>query len=92
MTYDEFVEELGRANLSGREFARLLRLNPNTISNYKKTGTVPSNLVVVAVLLRMLEEHNIPYRQVLEGLDIEPNAPRGRPLGQSAPQQKGKSS
>lgn len=81
MTYDEFVAELGRTNLSGREFARLLRLNPNTIANYKKTGTVPSNLVVVAVLLRMLEEHNIPYKQVLEGLDIEPNAPRGRSLG-----------
>lgn len=80
MTYEDFVQELSAANISGREFARLLRLNLNTISSYKRRGDVPSNLAVVAVLMRVLAENNIPYRERLEALDIEPNARRGRSI------------
>lgn len=80
MTYEDFVQELSAANISGREFARLLRLNLNTISSYKRRGDVPSNLAVVAVLMRTLAEHNIPYRERLEALDISPNARRGKSI------------
>ncbi|NKE66872.1 XRE family transcriptional regulator [Ramlibacter sp. RBP-2] len=80
MTYEDFVGELSAANISGREFARLLRLNLNTISGYKRRGDVPSNLAVIAVLMRLLAEHNIRFRERLEGLDIEPNARRGKSI------------
>lgn len=80
MTYQDFIDELAEAGISGREFARLLKLNPNTIANYKRRGDVPSNLAVAATLMRMLAEHNISYRERLEALDIEPNARRGKSI------------
>lgn len=80
MTYQDFVDELAAANISGREFARLIKLNQNTIANYKRRGDVPSNLAVVAVLMRLLTEHGIPYRETLASLDIEPNARRGKSI------------
>ncbi len=80
MTYQDFIDELAAADISGREFARLVKLNQNTIANYKQRGDVPSNLAVVATLMRLLTEHGIPYRETLESLDIEPNARRGRSI------------
>lgn len=80
MTYQDFIDELAAANISGREFARLVKLNQNTIANYKRRGDVPSNLAVVAALMRLLAEHDIPFRETLESLDIEPNARRGRSI------------
>lgn len=80
MTYEDFVKELAAAGVSGREFARLLKLNPNTIANYKQRGDVPSNLAVIAVLIRRLAENNIPYREQIAALDIQPNASRGRSI------------
>lgn len=80
MTYEDFVKELSAANISGREVARLLRLNVNTVANYKQRGNVPSNLVVIAVLMRLLAENGIPFRERLEALDIQPNAARGKSI------------
>ncbi|MDB5870692.1 MAG: family transcriptional regulator [Ramlibacter sp.] len=80
MTYDAFVLELAGAGISGREFARLIKLNPNTVANYKKRGDVPSNLAVIAALARLLAEHNIDFRPRLEALDIKPNASRGKSI------------
>ncbi len=66
--------------MSGREFARLLKLNPNTIPNYKAIGTVPSHLAVIAVLLRALVENGVDYRPVMAKVPIKRNAPRGRKI------------
>ncbi|MBX9725249.1 MAG: hypothetical protein K2X81_27845 [Candidatus Obscuribacterales bacterium] len=80
MTYDEFTLELAHTGLSGREFAKLLKLNPNTIANYKQSGKVPSHHAVILVLIRKLEEHGIEYRQRIETLDLTPNAKRGKSI------------
>ncbi len=80
MTYKDFIDELAAANISGREFARLLKLNPNTIANYKQRGDIPSKLAVIAVLMRLLDEHNIPFRGRLETIAIEPNGARGKSI------------
>ena len=80
MIYEDFINELAAAKISGRELARLLRLSENTIANYKPTGNVPSNLAVIAVLMRTLAEHDIPYKERLEALDIQPNARRGKSI------------
>lgn len=46
MTYDEFRRQLGKAGVTAREFAELLSLNPNSITNYARQGEVPSHLTV----------------------------------------------
>jgi len=80
MTYDEFTAELANTSLSGRKFAQLLKLNSNTIANYKRVGKVPAHLAVILVLIRGLEEHGIEYRQKVEALALEPNARRGKSI------------
>ena len=77
MTYDDFRSELEQSGLSGREFARLLRLNPNTIANYKQVGEVPRLLAVIAVLVRTLEQNGVEYRPQVDALGLRPTARRG---------------
>ena len=84
MDYDLFLDELRAANVSGREFARLMKLNPNSISNCKISGEVPSHLAVIAGLIRTLHENGIDHLPVFERIPIEKKKPRGRPDMQSA--------
>jgi hypothetical protein len=77
MQYTEFQQVLDEAGLSLREFALLLKLNPNSVTNYKKRGTVPSHLGVIAYLVRELAHRDLDYRTVISMAGIAPKAPRG---------------
>lgn len=77
MTYDEFIAELGKAGLSIRSFAGLLGMRPNSISNNKKMGEVPSHLAVIAALLAELRLHGIPYAGVFAKIGTTRKKPRG---------------
>jgi hypothetical protein len=77
MTYDEFQRQVGKAGLTMREFADLLRMNPISLSNYAKRGEVPSHLAVIAALLGTLAEKHIDFRMVLNEIDIAAKKPRG---------------
>ena len=77
MTYDEFKRHVGKAGLTIRAFAELLKLNPASISNYAKTGEVPSHLAVIAVLLAELAERKVNYKEALDKADIAPKKARG---------------
>jgi len=81
MTYEEFKRHVGKAGLTIRAFADLLKLNPASISNYAKTGEVPSHLAVIIVLLSELAEHKIDFREVLSKADIAPKKARGAGKG-----------
>jgi hypothetical protein len=77
MTYDEFRRQLGKAGLTAREFAGLVKLNPNSITNYAKQGEVPSHLAVIVTLMAEMADHRLDYRSALSNIEIEPNRPRG---------------
>lgn len=81
MTYDEFKRHVGKAGLTIRAFAELLKLNPASITNHAKTGDVPSHLAVIAVLLAELAEQKVNYRDVLAKVDIAPKKARGVGIG-----------
>ena len=83
MTYEEFKRHLGKANISAKEFAALVRLNPNSITNYAKMGDVPAHLAVIAVLMGEMAEHHVDFRAVVSSLEIEPHKKRGTGFGQS---------
>lgn len=80
MEYERFKQELRRAQLSNRAFAALLRLNPNSISNYKSSGVVPSHLGVIATLMGAMKEAGLDYESAIASIPIETNAARGRSL------------
>lgn len=77
MQYPEFQRQLGKAGLTVREFAELLKMNRNSVSNYARQGSVPAHLAVIATLLATLAEHRIDFRPLLAGLEIEEKKPRG---------------
>jgi hypothetical protein len=81
MTYDEFKRQVGKAGLTIRAFADLLKLKPASISNYAKTGEIPSHLAVIIVLLSELAERRIDYKEVLSKADIAPKKARGAGKG-----------
>lgn len=77
MTYNEFSRHLGKAGLSIKDFADLVKMNRNSITNCARLGDVPSHLAVIATLLGEMAEHSVDFRHALASIDIEPKKPRG---------------
>ena len=77
MSYDEFKRQVGKAGLTIRSFAELMKLNPASVSNYAKHGEVPSHFAIIVVLLSELAERKVDYKGVLAKADIVKKKPRG---------------
>ncbi len=77
MTYDEFQRQLGKAGLTIKEFASLVRMNKNSITNCASKGEVPAHLAVIALLMAELTENRIDFRNRLLNIAISPKKPRG---------------
>ena len=77
MTYDEFQRQIGKAGLTNREFANLIKMNRVSLSNYCKKGEVPTHLAVISVLLGEMAERNIDFQKALSKIDITSKKPRG---------------
>lgn len=77
MDYKEFRRQLGKAGLTNRSFAELVKINPNSVTNYKKDGDVPSHWAIVALLMGVLADNKIEFKDALSGIEIEPNKVRG---------------
>jgi hypothetical protein len=77
MRYEQFQQAVEDAGISLREFAGLLKLNPNSVTNYKQRRDVPSHLGVIALLILELVRHNIDYRPIIRRANVKAKAPRG---------------
>jgi hypothetical protein len=77
LTYAEFLAELERAALNVREFAALVQMNPNSVSNYARKREVPTHLAVIAALLAELRSNGIDYQPVFARVQIAAKRPRG---------------
>lgn len=77
MDYEEFKRHLGRAGLSLREFAALMRLNSNSISNYATTDSIPSHHAIAVVLMGELADNRLDFRTVLKRMNLQPKRVRG---------------
>ncbi|MFP6860528.1 hypothetical protein, partial [Pseudomonas sp.] len=77
MTYEEFQRQLGKAGISVKEFAELLEMNRNSITNCSGRGEIPSHLAVIAALMAEMAEHQLDFKKALSRIDIAPKKPRG---------------
>lgn len=77
MSYDEFISELGKAGLSVRDFAALLSMRANSVSNYSKRGKVSSHLGIIAALLAELRLNGIPHEPVFNRCNVNKKKTRG---------------
>lgn len=78
MRYSEFKRQVAKAGLSLKEFSRLIKQSPTSISNYAKTDAVPSQLAIIAVLIAEMKERGINYQALIDALDLFEKKPRGR--------------
>lgn len=81
MTYDEFTQQLDRADIKVREFAQLIKRTPNAITNYAGKGEVPALIAIVATLIAEMHLSGIDYRSTISAIEFEGIAPRtdGKP-------------
>ncbi len=77
MTYDEFQRHIGKAGLTVKEFAQIIRVNRISISNLSKKGEVQSHLAVIACLLGEMAERRVDFRSALAKIEIKPRKARG---------------
>lgn len=77
MEYKEFRRQLGKAGLTNIEFADLVKIKSNSLTNYKKNGEVPSHWGIVALLMGHMSDHKLDFKEVFKGIEIKPNKTRG---------------
>ena len=70
MNYYELIRNIRKAGLSVKEFAILLKANPNSITNLKKKESVPKNLGIIAVLLGEMVDKGLEYKHLFEKLNL----------------------
>ncbi|WP_235202196.1 hypothetical protein [Methylobacter tundripaludum] len=77
MTYDEFRRQLGKAGLTVKRFAELIKQTPNSITNYAAQGEVPPHLAIIAALMGDMAESGLDFRTTLSRIQFEASKPRG---------------
>lgn len=71
MNYEELTRNIAKAGLDIKQFAELIRANPNSITNLKSKEKIPKNIVVIAVLLGEMADKGLEYKYLFEKLDLE---------------------
>lgn len=77
MNYKTFRSHLGRAGLTNKSFAALVKLNSKSITNYRKDDHVPEHWAIVALLMGELTANDLEFQHLLLKIDIEPKKVRG---------------
>lgn len=66
MTYSEFQTELINSGLSIKDFASLIGMHPNSVTNYKSKGVLPLNLSIIVALISELKGKGIDPEPIIE--------------------------
>lgn len=80
MNYEEFRRQLGKAGLSVKAFADLIKQTPNSITNYAAQGQVPPHLAIISSLMADMAEAGLSFQTTLGRIEFEAAKPRGRPV------------
>lgn len=78
VTYAEFQLELRKSGLSVVDFAQIVGMRANSVSNYARAERIPQHLALIAVLLAELAACGRDYRSVADRVNITRKRPRGR--------------
>ena len=66
MPYSEFQRLIGKAGLTIKEFAELLEMNPNSITNYHKVGVIPSHIAIIISLISSMKDKGLDFYEVFD--------------------------
>lgn len=71
MNYEELTRNIAKAGLDIKEFAELIKANPNSITNLKSKEKIPKNIAIIAVLLGEIVDKGLEYKHFFEKLDLK---------------------
>jgi hypothetical protein len=74
MLYPEFRRHLGKAGMTINEFAAYLCVQPASVSNYSKSGSVPRTYAIIAIFLGDAADRGVNIVQLLESFGVTPRA------------------
>jgi hypothetical protein len=77
MTFIEFKKMLLDAEITLPKFCRLIKVSDKNIQSYKKKGTVPNTIAVIAVCFARLHQDKVDYRPLIEGLNLKKQTKKG---------------
>jgi hypothetical protein len=66
LTYEELKMNIARAGLTIKEFAELMGLHPNSITNLKQREIVPKNIAIISLLMAELAGNKIDIKSLLK--------------------------
>lgn len=78
MDYQEFKRHMGKAGLVNREFASLIGVHEKTISNMSKKNKIPNHMAALVVLMGLLADKHISFKDELRNLCLKKADPRGK--------------
>ena len=78
MNYEELTRNIAKAGLDIKEFAELIKANPNSITNLKSKEKMPKNTAVIAVLLGEMVDKGLEYKHLFYNFDLEEQKARRR--------------
>lgn len=65
MTYQELQIQLLKMNLTIKDLAKLIGMNPNSITNYKSKDLIPLNLAIILSLIISLKNNGIDPETII---------------------------
>ncbi|MFT5702198.1 MAG: hypothetical protein ACI8ZB_005109 [Desulforhopalus sp.] len=77
MTFIEFKKMLLDAEITLPKFCRLIKVSDKNIQSYKKKGTVPNTIAVIALCFARLHQEKIDYRPLVEDLKLKKQTKSG---------------
>jgi len=77
MTFVEFKKLLLDADISIPKFSKLIKVSEKNLQSYKKKGTVPNTIAVIAKCFAKLNGDDEDYRSMVEDLNLEAKTKKG---------------
>lgn len=77
MDYPEFRRHLGKAGITLNDYAALLHVRPNSMSNYAKKGFVPQQHAIIAVAMGDSGDRGTNFGELMARYGVYPQTPAG---------------
>ena len=77
MTFIDFKKLLLDAEISLPKFSNLIKVSEKNIQSYKKKGSVPNTIAVIAACFATMRQSDMDYRQIVEALNLEAKTKEG---------------
>ncbi len=71
MNYKELKRHIGKAGISTKEFAELIKLQPSSITNYSQKEEVPRCMAIVAALMGEMADNHLDFKKTVADLDVQ---------------------